>query len=97
MTGMLSVPLARRSTATRARARPPKAPALRRSAERHLCAQTRMARTAEGSMSNSMKRGIFLASIALSVTLIAVGLLRGDPARVFANAVVVCLSCIGIQ
>ncbi|MGE5593235.1 MAG: CD1871A family CXXC motif-containing protein [Betaproteobacteria bacterium] len=44
-----------------------------------------------------MKRGIFLASIALSVTLIAVGLLRGDPARVFANAVVVCLSCIGIQ
>lgn len=44
-----------------------------------------------------MRRGVFLVSLGVSIGLIAIGVLAGDPARVFANAVIVCLSCIGIQ
>lgn len=44
-----------------------------------------------------VRRALFLVSLAASLLLIGAGVLLGDPARVFANAVIVCLSCIGIQ
>ncbi|MGE5587368.1 MAG: CD1871A family CXXC motif-containing protein [Clostridia bacterium] len=44
-----------------------------------------------------MRRHVFLVSLVASISLITIGVLAGDPARVFANAVVLCLSCIGIQ
>ncbi|MBC7083716.1 MAG: hypothetical protein AB1563_07765 [Bacillota bacterium] len=44
-----------------------------------------------------VRRGIFLVSLVVCLLLTAAGILLGDPARVFANAVIVCLSCIGIQ
>lgn len=44
-----------------------------------------------------VRRGVFLVSLAASLLLIGAGVSLGDPARVFANAVIVCLSCIGIQ
>ncbi|MCR4403578.1 MAG: hypothetical protein NUW12_12585 [Firmicutes bacterium] len=43
------------------------------------------------------RRCVFLISIGASVGLVALGVLAGDPARVFANAIILCLSCIGIQ
>lgn len=42
-------------------------------------------------------RARFLVSILVSLFLVGLGVLANDPLQIFRNAVVVCLSCIGIQ
>ncbi|HHV62360.1 MAG TPA: hypothetical protein GXX51_06950 [Firmicutes bacterium] len=39
----------------------------------------------------------FLVTLLASLFLAAAGALSGEPKRIFANAVIICLSCIGIQ
>ncbi|NPV52770.1 MAG: hypothetical protein HPY71_04520 [Firmicutes bacterium] len=45
----------------------------------------------------TLRRNLFLVTLLASLFLAGAGALSGEPRRVFANAVIICLSCIGIQ